>query len=420
MGMSRGSVRLQVILVLVGTVGCGFPRPIPLGGPDAGGDGGSISICTANQALRCDGSALVRCNGNGTAEMSEICSLGCNATAPRCVDIDPSNNLAPYLDLTDGEPAVDLGTAATIDTDDGTVMVAGKPVVVKSTVITQTFAPSIRIFIVHSLTAAQVTITGGNALAVVSNGDLTIGGVFAVSASSSISGSGAFNDATCKGGDGTILPGGTAGGSGGGGFGFAGGRGGTAISDNGTAGGGAGGAPTGNPALIPLRGGCDSGAVSSAKGAGGGAMQLVSRTKILVSGVAAANGSSVTGGGSGGGILFEAPIVEVTGAVVANGGAGAGGCVFPRLGEDGRLDTMPATPGVGCSDQGGDGGSGGAGNTGAGNGASINRTGTGSTTAFAGYGGGGVGRIRVNTAPGGLHRAGLFSPNPSTGAVATR
>jgi hypothetical protein len=40
--------------------------------------------------------------------------------------------------------------------------------------------------------------------------------------------------------------------------------------------------------------------------------------------------------------------------------------------------------------------------------------------ALGGGGGGGVGRIRINTAAGGFHRAGLFSPNPSTGAIATR
>jgi len=387
---------------------------------DAADNSGPSLICKANQALRCDGSSLVRCNNNGTAEISESCSLSCNASQLRCSNIDPSNNLAPYLDMTGGEPDLDPGTAATINTDDGTVMVDGKLLVVKSTVTPQTAAPNIRVFIVHSLTAAQVTISGGNALAVVSNGDLTIGGVFTASAIINVPGAGAFNDTICKGGDAPVLAGGTAGGSGGGGFGFAGGSGGTAISDSGTASGGAGGAPTGNPTLIPLRGGCDSGAVGPAKGSGGGAIQLVSRTKIAVSGVIAANGSSVTGGGSGGGILLEAPVVEVSGSVVANGGAGAGGCIFPRSGENGRLDAIPATAGVGCSDTGRDGGSGGAGNTGAGNGVSINRAGTGVTAVFAGYGGGGVGRIRVNTASGGLHTTGIFSPNPSTGPIATR
>jgi hypothetical protein len=147
----------------------------------------------------------------------------------------------------------------------------------------------------------------------------------------------------------------------------------------------------------------------------------VSRTRITVSGVVAANGSSGSGGGSGGGILFEAPVVEVSGSLVANGGAGAGGCLFPKAGEDGRLDATPATGGDPCNTDGGKGGNGGAGNSGAGNGTSINQAGTGNAFAFAGYGGGGVGRIRVNTLSGGFHRTGgLFSPNPSTGAVTTR
>jgi hypothetical protein len=410
---------VQVAACITWVVGCGFPRPA-----DVGDDGGlSNSICTANQAVRCESSELVQCNGDGTAEVSENCPLDCSATSLRCNDLDPSNGLAPYLDMTGGEPDLDLGTTATVNTDDGAVVVDGKPVTAKSMTMAQASAPTIRIFIVHSLTATDVTITGSNAFAVVSNGDLTIGGVFAASAGGiTTRGPGAFNDGTCQGVEGAIVSGGAIGGAGGGGFGFAGGRGGSATNDNGTATGGAGGTTTGNPKLVPLRGGCDSGKVGAGLfGFGGGAIQLVSRTKITVSGVVAANGSSGAGGGAGGGILLEAPVVEVSGSVVANGGAGAGGCLFPKAGEDGRLDAMPATGGDPCDTNGGKGGNGGAGNSGAGNGASINQAGTGTSTAFAGYGGGGGGRIRVNTISGGFHRTGgLFSPNPGTGAIATR
>jgi len=408
---------VHVIVGITGAGGCGFPRPA-----DVGDDGGlSNSICTANQADRCDGSDLVSCNSDGTAEVSENCSLGCSVTGLRCNDLDPSNGLAPYLDMTGGEPDLDLGTMATINTDDGTVMVDGKPVIVYSMLLGQSSAPTIRVFIGHSLTATDVTITGSNAFAVVSNGDLTIGGVFAASANGIFTpGPGAFNDGTCQGAEGAIVNGGVIGGAGGGGFGFAGGRGGTATNDNGIATGGAGGTATGSPTLVPLRGGCDGGRVGVRLfGFGGGAMQLVSRTRITVSGIVAANGSSGSGGGSGGGILFEAPVVEVSGSLVANGGAGAGGCLFPKAGEDGRLDAMPATGGDPCDTTGVKGGNGGAGNSGAGNGDSINQAGL--SFALAGYGGGGVGRIRVNTLSGGFHRTGgLFSPNPSTGAVTTR
>jgi hypothetical protein len=374
-----------------------------------------------NQALRCDGNDLVLCNGEGTAEVDENCSLGCSATELRCNDVKPSNGLAPYLDMTAGEPDLDLGTKATINTDDGTVMVDGNPVAVKSATMAQTSAPTIRVFVVHSLTTTDVTITGSNALAVVSNGDLKINGVFAASGNTALSGAGAFNDGTCRGGDVTIVgSAATVSGAGGGGFGRPGGVGGTATSDDGIAFGGIGGTATGNPTLVPLRGGCDSGKLGvNAKGSGGGAVQLVSRTQIAISGVVAANGSSSIGGGSGGGILLEAPVVEVRGGVVANGGAGAGGCTLALPGENGRLDAKPATGGVGCAN-GANGGNGGAGNSGTGDGASINLAGTGILIVFAGHGGGGVGRIRVNTVSGGLHATGLFSPNPSSGTIASR
>jgi hypothetical protein len=136
---------------------------------------------------------------------------------------------------------------------------------------------------------------------------------------------------------------------------------------------------------------------------------------VSVTGVIAANGSSALGGGSGGGILVEAPVVEVTGTVVANGAGGNSGCLFGTSGQDGRLDATPAQGGT-CG-SGGSGGNGGAGSIAAGSGANVSLS---SGAALAGHGGGGVGRIRINTAAGGFHRAGLFSPDPSTGAIATR
>lgn len=414
---------LGVATCVVGLCACGFPRPADVGG-DGGGESDSMSgqVCAPSQALRCDGN-LVRCNGDGTGEVSETCALGCNGTEVRCNDVAPSNGLAQYLDMTPGEADFDLGTTATINTDDGTVQVDGKPIVMQSTAIGQTSAPTIRVFIVHSLTTADVTITGRNALAIVSNGDLKINGTFAASAHMNIPGAGGFNDSTCQGKEGNGVAGGAISGSGGGGFGSSGASGGSAINTNGIAAGGAGGLPTGNPELVPLRGGCDAGlsfGSVSLFGAGGGAVQLVSRTKIAVAGVIAANGSSYSGGGSGGGILLEAPVVEVPGNVVGNGGAGAGGCFLPHVGEDGRLDATPATGGVPCDTNGGNGGNGAARNAGAGGGISVNGVSLGSQFAFGGYGGGGGGRIRVNTVSRGLNITGVFSPNPSTGAVATR
>lgn len=423
--------QLRLVHVLVGlavAAGCGFPRPSPVGAADDGGGGSDsapMSVCMANQPIRCDGTTLVRCNGDGTAETMEACALGCSAAPLHCNEIDPSNGLAQYLDMAAGEADVDLGMTATINTMDGTVKVDGKSVVVRSALLAQSSAPTILVFMVHSLTANDVTIqgdvsggSGGNAFALVSDGDVKIGGVFNASASGGQRGPGVFNDTSCKGGTGTES-GSSLSGAGGGGFGAAGGAGGSASTNSDSAVGGGSGKPTGTPTLIPLRGGCDSGNTDSAHsngGAGGGAIQLVSRTKIGIAGVIAVNGGSLAGGGSGGGILIEAPVVEVTGTLVANGAGGNSGCLLGTPGQDGRLDATPAQGGTCAS--GGAGGNGGAGSVAAGTGANVNLGTAG--TALAGHGGGGVGRIRINTAPGGFQRAGLFSPNPSTGTIATR
>lgn len=417
-------VQLSVWLVCGALVmGCGsVSSGRPDAGPSGGSDSGSGQVCTPNKALRCDGANLVSCNADGSAEVSASCAVGCDMTGVRCNDVAPSNGLAQYLDMTAGQPDLSLGTVATVNTDDGTIQVDGGPVVALSATVTQAAAPAIRVFVVKSLTAAKVTVTGKNALAIVSNGDIKIDGTFAASAVSNTPGAGGFNDGSCVGGVGGTVNGGAIGGNGGGGFGNPGGTGGTAINSNGTATGGASGAVTGNATLIPLRGGCNSGtAGASLFGGGGGAIQLVSRTKISISGVLAANGASASGGGSGGGILLEAPVVEVTGNVVANGGAGAGGCLLPKAGEDGRLDAIPATGGLACDpSDGGNGGNGAAGTTFATKGISLNLAGTGINTVFAGHGGGGAGRIRVNAAAGGLTASGIFSPNPSTGTIGTR
>ncbi|HET7506015.1 MAG TPA: hypothetical protein VFK02_33575 [Kofleriaceae bacterium] len=327
-------------------------------------------------------------------------------------------------------PDLDLGAIATVNTDSGQIISDGQPIAVRIATIEQVAAPKILVLVVGSLTARNVTITGANAVAVVSNGDVQIMGSFAAPANGLTPGAGAFNDGTCKGAAGaTLLPDRSVnGGSGGGGFGGRGGGGGLAGSGTFTATGGAGGAPTGNPGLVPLRGGCAGGGFAALGlpngGGGGGAIQIVSRTRILVTGAVAANGSSGTAGGSGGGILLEAPAVDVPGVVVANGGGGGNACGLLGIvpGENGRLDGTPAAGSTGpCSDgspSAARGGNGAAGSFGPGSGQDgptpI------SAGAFGGHGGGGVGRIRVNTVPGGLHVTGIFSPTPTTGELESR
>lgn len=398
------------------------PQPDALVGP----------LCTANQALRCEGNLLVRCNANGDAEVSESCSLGCIATSPHCADIMPSNNLAKFLDHASGQADLNLGESATINADNGDVVVDGVPVGAKSETLAQAGAPTIRVFIVRSLSAKNVNVTGKNAVSIVSNSDIRINGVFTVSAKAEVPGPGSLNDGVCKGQDGvdnTLIQ--ARGGNGGGGFGNSGGSGGPAIMPGGSQTGAKGGDVAGNAWLEPLRGGCDGGGAQvNYGGGGGGAIQLVSRTQIVVSGVVAANGGgaisrfsySTGGGGSGGGVLLEAPIVDVSGRVVANGGGGAG-C---RSGSDGRLDGDPATGFGGCVVRMsgveikvvGTGGNGGSGNSSGMNGTFAQ--GSAGKDAVGGSGGGGVGRIRVNTAPGGQRTSGAYSPTPTSGALTTR
>lgn len=397
----------------------------PADGPDGVGDAPPGSSCTANQVLRCDGSKLVRCSAEGT-EVSDACPAGCNATELRCADIVPSNNLASFLDLTSSQLDINLSDSATINTDTGQVVIGGSPINVNSGTIDQAGAPTIRVFIVHSLTTNDVVVTGKNALAVVSNGDIKINGVFSASGQSNTLGPGGFIDNSCQGGNAQALTGAEPG-AGGGGFGSVGGNGGSATSGSGHRSGSVGGSTTGNASLIPLRGGCDGGrdAINMVAGGGGGAIQLVSRSQILIANVGklAANGKSAYGGGgSGGGILLEAPTVQVSGSLVANGGGGGGGW-FSQLGENGRLDAMPAQGGAaltflgGMADS-GKGGNGGARNVEATNGDSVDE-GQAQKSAFAGNGGGGYGRIRVNTASGSLQGNGVISPTPSMGPIAT-
>lgn len=378
---------------------------------------------------------LVRCDSDGIANAMQRCDLGCHATELRCAEPVPSNGLATYLAQARSQPDLVLGKSAVIDTDTGDVTVDGTLVRVASDVAMQSGAPDIRVLIVGSLTTKAVTVVGQKSLAIVSGGDIAIDGLFDVSARGNLPGPGAFGDNDCKGKSAPIVEDthlqGSAGGGGFGSPGGAGGSGDNSASGMGVQVGGAGGATSGNPALVPLRGGCSGGSGRYSKspgGGGGGAMALVSRTRIAVgaAGTIAANGSAwLGGGGSGGGILLEAPIVEVdaNGAVTANGGGGTG---CGDQAEDGRTDGKPAQGGDACLEPNrgyvtdGRGGNGGAGNVEATDGAPGLSSPDGSPFGYGGNGGGGVGRIRINTVPGPRQSSGTFSPEPNWAALAVK
>lgn len=56
----------------------------PRYGRDASVDGPGSGACTANEALRCEGMNLVRCNADGTGEINQSCFAGCNAEQKLC------------------------------------------------------------------------------------------------------------------------------------------------------------------------------------------------------------------------------------------------------------------------------------------------------------------------------------------------
>jgi hypothetical protein len=429
-------------------------------GPDAGPEDPS---CTPDEFLRCDGDgAAAHCNGDGSGEVivacDDVCSdtlggcacdpgvaaceanqlrqcnaegmlsvstcaLGCAADGERCVDVDPSNGLAEFLDMAGDGPDLVIPDNATINSNNGEIRVEGRIISVPSVLVDGPSAGvDIRVFWVRSLRVGNVYTAGVAAAAFVANGDVLIEGrLEAVAGGGHPSGTGqrgqCEDDDDCAG-------------SGGGGFGSVGGRGGSSATNTGAE----GGAIAGNAELEPLRGGANGGegedrcnpiTCSPCRGVGGGAIQIVSRSKISVhEGVIDAGGfgsgpslpldqnALACGGGSGGGILLEAPAIEVGfgSAIAANGAGGAGGCTAP--GENSRLSDERA-PGGACAEF-GDGGAGAAGNLPAQNGAN--------NAVAAGAGGGGAGRIRINTTAGGLvvDRGAVVSPAPSVGVIRTR
>ena len=190
--------------------------------------------------------------------------------------------------------------------------------------------------------------------------------------------------------------------------------------------------PCGTPELEPLVGGSGGGAggvyqqfvLGGRGGGGGGAIQITSGATILVSGTIDAGGGGGEngrvqppvgatdwggggGGGAGGGILLEAPVVVIDGIVAANGGGG-GGDVGNGTAERGGMTTVPAAGG-----------------------GNVIRGGAGCTSLAAARpgadivngrdaagGGGGCGRIRFNSASPSIN--GIVSPVPFVGAIKVR
>ena len=278
---------------------------------------------------------------------------------------------------------------------------------------------------------------GGNALGLLSCGDVNILGVIDIrgtfgtpgpggypggsgdgnpagnaTAPDGTGGEGGFSDQTASGAEG---------GGGGGGLGGSGGPGGDFIDATGAP----GGTWAGMATAVPLRGGGGGGGGGGGcvpfGGGGGGALYLGASGDVFIAsggginagggggeGCSDSGGNGGAAGGAGGMILIEGATftVDPGGTVASNGGGGGGGSSgAPGTdGSPGLLAGSPAAPGM--SPGTGDGGPGGA-NAGC----------DGAAGAYAddgsGGGGGGCGRIRLNTVSGFSTLLGIMSPSPS-------
>ena len=224
---------LFALLVSASVASCTKANP---NAPDAGGAGSGTGTdadvspdanqedCTPNSSVCADDVETV-CDADGSVARETTCALGC-FDDERCGKMNPSNGMAPHLDdAANGIDVVFSGTA-TIDTSAGTVTDVNGTVAV-DTVLEQGGPVDVFVVKVKSLTATDINVVGTAALAIVSDGDVTIDGVLDVSAHLADAGPGEHAlDSTCGGGNGVFDSDTGSSGGGGGGFGLGGGLGG--------------------------------------------------------------------------------------------------------------------------------------------------------------------------------------------------
>jgi hypothetical protein len=95
-------------LGLLFLVGCKFPYPgdVELDGADldaltaTDASADASPPCVADSVVCDDANGIyVDCSSTGTIEFQMTCPLGCASGQEKCVDIDPSNGVATYLDM---------------------------------------------------------------------------------------------------------------------------------------------------------------------------------------------------------------------------------------------------------------------------------------------------------------------------------
>jgi hypothetical protein len=319
-------------------------------------------------------------------------------------------------------PDIDL-TDAVASTVTGEIMDVSGPVAVPNFVVPASpqGAP-IRVFVVHNARIQKLVVgtspndyTPGPAIAIVATGDVMVTGLLQVLPSA-----GSLSTPGCAGASGLYAKDclDVVSGAGGGAHATNGAKGGDVA---GHVGGGPGIA-SGTMSLQPLRGGCSGGGTDGPAGNyydggfGGGAVQVSSMSEIVIDGIIDAkgqdgvsdrygqeNGFFITGGGAGGGVLLEAPTVtlDINGQLLASGGGGAGLCSTATsycglFGLGAHTSTAAQAGG--------------------------NATCDGVHFTSAGSGGGGLGRIRVNTRDGtySLANTAVEDGAVTTGTHATR
>lgn len=388
---------------------------------------GGCRVCEPNQTV-CANGKVQTCDANGAVIESEDCPLGCFEDEPRCRNVQSSNNLDAYLDMVSDPPDLDLQNP-TFQTDTGVVTTGQTVVQIPSFLVSPVGnGASIRVFVVNSLrlTSAKVLVSGdprlapGPALAILSLGDVELAGEILVHqrVGSAINGcrpAGAGNSKEFT----TTRA--ALGGGGGGGNGTGGGAGGRVFYEDTTTAwsGGVGDFVSGTDELIPLRGGCSGGCADTIT-SGGGAVQITSGTEIRVNakvdakgaeGYSDRNGQSdaffVCGGGGGGSLLLEAPQITLgpEAKLLLPGGDGAQACAAPTTycgaRGTGATSTAAATAGMDVP---------------------FAPTSMTNVVMNGGAGGGGLGRVRINTADGTYSKSSSAEESAAitTGTVRTR
>lgn len=401
-------------------------------------------LCEASETI-CANGTVQSCDASGIVTSSQVCLLGCFEDRPRCREINPSNGLAPYMDMASKGPDLMLRNA-TIDVPLGRATSPEGIIDLKGTlVMASSDGVTIEVFPVRSLSLIGKTTfrysgqPENPGIAFMVYGDARIDGSIILSASKDGGPPpGSIISGPCVGSPGSFDIAGvgyTSGGGGGGGA-TQGGAGGTHPHWPGSR----GGTAFPHPDLQPLRGGCSGGSPADQPQAyGGGAIQITSRSTIVLgpNSTIEANGGFgfigdippgqfpgyeivPKGGGSGGAILLEAVRVNFDAGVVlaANGGAGASGDGVPGSSPSSRIFSFGgvcAPSSQNCTN-GGDGGSVST------PGRSAESISFDAQILSTGAGGGSVGYIRINTQNGVYTKANdvFESPSPSTGIITTR